>query len=233
MEWGVIRASNGILKIMIRAWFIPGLALLLQACLSDHRPQVDLVRPSFAIPLRQGFGGQEASEAKPNILFIIADDQAPQSLKAYGNRVCHTPNIDRLAREGMVLDGAHHMGAWAGGVCTPSRHMIMSGRTVWHIPDKPKGKKANNKATGRNPNEADPNLVPPDLVHFTMPAVFNRGLSENTANMPCNTPTTSSCLPSRRRSLASGTAISWLSTDGAAPSMRVGAAPGACIWRGA
>ena len=34
----------------------------------------------------------------------------------------------------MVLDGAYHMGAFVGAVCTPSRHMIMSGRTVWHLP---------------------------------------------------------------------------------------------------
>ena len=36
-----------------------------------------------------------------------------------------------------VFDGAYHMGAWTGGVCTPSRHMVMSGRTVWHIPNMP------------------------------------------------------------------------------------------------
>ena len=34
----------------------------------------------------------------------------------------------------MVLDGAYHMGSWSGAVCTPSRHMVMSGRTVWHLP---------------------------------------------------------------------------------------------------
>ncbi|MDP6558025.1 MAG: sulfatase-like hydrolase/transferase, partial [Pirellulaceae bacterium] len=75
-------------------------------------------------------------------------------------------NIDRLAAEGTVIDAAYHMGAWTGGVCTPSRHMIMSGRTLWRIPNKP----------GRvnNPNIANPKLVPPDLVEYTMPAVFNR-----------------------------------------------------------
>ena len=66
----------------------------------------------------------------------------------------------------MVFDGAYHMGAWAGGVCTPSRHMIMSGRTLWHIPDKSR--------FGRNPNASNPRLVPPDLADFTMAAVFNR-----------------------------------------------------------
>ena len=105
---------------------------------------------------------------RPNILFIIADDQSPFDLKVYDPASqLDTPNIDRLAREGIVLDGAHHMGAWTGGVCTPSRHMIMSGRTVWHIPDK------GGKHT-RNPQAANPELVPPDLAKNTMAAVFNR-----------------------------------------------------------
>ena len=106
-------------------------------------------------------------EGRPNVLFIVVDDQSPFDLKVYNPASSlETPNIDRLAREGMVFDGAYHMGAWAGGVCTPSRHMIMSGRTLWHIPDKPR--------FGRNPNASNPRLVPPDLAEFTMAAVFNR-----------------------------------------------------------
>ncbi|MBM3884186.1 MAG: sulfatase, partial [Verrucomicrobia bacterium] len=68
------------------------------------------------------------------------------------------PNLDRLAAEGLVLDGAYHMGAFVGAVCTPSRHMIMSGRTVWHLPIGP--------GTRR--------YSPPDLETHTLPAVFNR-----------------------------------------------------------
>jgi arylsulfatase A-like enzyme len=107
------------------------------------------------------------AEKKPNFLFIIVDDQSPLDLKIYNPRsILDTPNIDRLAKHGMVLDGAHHMGAWVGGVCTPSRHMVMSGRTVWHVPDKP----------GRimNPHVTDPKRVPPDLEQYSLPAVFNR-----------------------------------------------------------
>ena len=48
--------------------------------------------------------------------------------------------LDRLVAEGVVFDGAYHMGAWAGPVCTPSRHMIMSGRTILHIQGKGSGK---------------------------------------------------------------------------------------------
>jgi choline-sulfatase len=107
-----------------------------------------------------------AAEKRPNILFIIADDQSPLDLRAYApSSRLETPTIDRLASQGMVLDSAHHMGSWTGGVCTPSRHMIMSGRNVWHIPDK-----ANN---ARNPYASDTKRVPPDLAEFTMAAVFN------------------------------------------------------------
>jgi arylsulfatase A-like enzyme len=109
----------------------------------------------------------DADDSRPNILFIIVDDQSPYDLKIYNPQsTLETPNIDQLAAEGMVFDGAYHMGAWTGGVCTPSRHMVMSGRTVWHIPNKP----------GRmnNPHITNPKLVPPDLAQFTMPAVFNQ-----------------------------------------------------------
>jgi len=71
---------------------------------------------------------------RPNLLFILADDQSPETLSCYGDTVCETPNLDRLAAEGMVFDDAHHMGSWSGAVCTPSRTMIMTGRTVWRIP---------------------------------------------------------------------------------------------------
>ncbi|MDP7254309.1 MAG: sulfatase-like hydrolase/transferase [Planctomycetota bacterium] len=110
---------------------------------------------------------EDALPKRPNILFIIADDQSPLDLKIYNPKSSlETPVIDRLAAEGMTFDAAHHMGAWAGGVCTPSRHMIMSGRTVWHIPDK--------KKFGRNPNASNPKAVPLDLAEYTLAAVFNK-----------------------------------------------------------
>jgi arylsulfatase A-like enzyme len=103
---------------------------------------------------------------RPNILFILVDDQSPFDLRVYDpNSSLETPHIDRLAAEGMVFDAAHHMGAWSGAVCTPSRHMIMSGRTLWHIPD--------NAKANLNPLAADPTFVPPDLAQSTMAAVFN------------------------------------------------------------
>ena len=102
-----------------------------------------------------------AADKRPNILFIIVDDQSPFDLKVYNpESSLDTPNIDRLAAEGMVLDGAYHMGSFSGAVCTPSRHMVMCGRTVWHLPNA-----AGAIAAG---------LCPPNLEENTMAAVFNR-----------------------------------------------------------
>ncbi|MCA8973465.1 MAG: sulfatase-like hydrolase/transferase [Planctomycetes bacterium] len=107
--------------------------------------------------------GQGDATRRPNFLFIIADDQSACDLRVYdpGSEL-DTPAIERLAAEGMVLDGAYHMGSWSGAVCTPSRHMVMSGRTVWHLP------RRGIKGEQQNPN------CPADLAEHTLAAVFNR-----------------------------------------------------------
>jgi choline-sulfatase len=99
---------------------------------------------------------------RPNILFILADDQSPETLSCYGNTVCQTPNLDRLAKEGIVLDDAHHMGSWSGAVCTPSRTMIMTGRTVWNIPG------------ANGPGLSFPKKFRQEAAQQSLPAVFNR-----------------------------------------------------------
>ena len=88
----------------------------------------------LAIAVAASVAAAVAAAERPNIVFILTDDQAVHSLDAYGDTACDTPNIDRLAREGMHLTDAHHMGAWSGAVCYPSRTMIMTGRTVWRLP---------------------------------------------------------------------------------------------------
>ncbi|MCF6311763.1 MAG: sulfatase-like hydrolase/transferase [Verrucomicrobiales bacterium] len=104
---------------------------------------------------------------RPNILFILVDDQSPYDLKAYDpHSPLDTPTLDQLSAEGMTFDGAHQMGSWVGAVCTASRHMIMSGRSVWHIPDK--------RGQTNDPNAKKASLVPADLASHTMAAVFNR-----------------------------------------------------------
>ena len=42
-----------------------------------------------------------ANQSVPNILFVMADDHAAHAISAYGSRINQTPNLDRLAREGL------------------------------------------------------------------------------------------------------------------------------------
>ena len=68
-----------------------------------------------------------AEPSKPNILFIIADDLATR-LGCYGDKAAITPNLDRLASEGVVFNKAYCQGA----VCTPSRTSFMLGLNNKH-----------------------------------------------------------------------------------------------------
>jgi N-sulfoglucosamine sulfohydrolase len=61
---------------------------------------------------------------RPNVVFIIADDMASDDCGAFGNRNIRTPNIDRLAREGMRFDRAFV----TASSCSPSRSSLLTGR---------------------------------------------------------------------------------------------------------
>ncbi len=62
--------------------------------------------------------------ARPNIVFIFTDDHGAQAISAYGSRVNQTPNIDRLAREGMLFENCFVSNA----ICGPSRAVILTGK---------------------------------------------------------------------------------------------------------
>jgi choline-sulfatase len=64
------------------------------------------------------------SRRKPNFLFILADDHAGYVLGCDGNREARTPNLDRLAADGMRF-AAHHCNS---PVCTPSRQSFLTGQ---------------------------------------------------------------------------------------------------------
>jgi len=70
---------------------------------------------------------------RPNILFFFTDDQRFDALHAVGNEDIITPNMDRLAEQGTVFTHAHIMGGSCGAVCMPSRAMLMTGRTLFHL----------------------------------------------------------------------------------------------------
>ncbi|MEX0331880.1 MAG: sulfatase-like hydrolase/transferase [Puniceicoccaceae bacterium] len=66
----------------------------------------------------------------PNILFILSDDQAWETLGLHGGEV-KTPNLDRLAAQGTLFTHAYNMGGWHGAVCVASRTMLNTGRSIW------------------------------------------------------------------------------------------------------
>jgi arylsulfatase A-like enzyme len=64
---------------------------------------------------------------KPNIIFIMADDMGYGDLGCYGATKIPTPNIDKLAAEGVRFTDAHS----ASSLCTPSRYAVLTGRYCW------------------------------------------------------------------------------------------------------
>ncbi len=70
---------------------------------------------------------------KPNVLFIVTDDQRFDTIHALGNDEIITPNLDRLSKRGTSFVRAHIAGGTCGAVCMPSRAMIMSGRNPFHL----------------------------------------------------------------------------------------------------
>ncbi len=72
-------------------------------------------------------GCKEAKEEKsqrPNIIFIMSDDHAYQAISAYDNTLIETPNIDRIAKMGMLFTQA----SVTNSICAPSRATILTGK---------------------------------------------------------------------------------------------------------
>ncbi|RLD82512.1 MAG: sulfatase, partial [Bacteroidetes bacterium] len=86
---------------------------------------------------------------RPNILFIMSDDHAYQAISAYDNTLLETPNIDRIADEGMLFSNA----CVTNSICAPSRATILTGKHT-HI------------------NGKIDNLSPFDTTQITFPQLF-------------------------------------------------------------
>lgn len=71
-----------------------------------------------------------SAQQKPNIVYILADDLGYGDLSCYGQKHFQTPNIDRLANQGMLFT-QHYSGC---PVCAPSRSSLMTGLTTGHTP---------------------------------------------------------------------------------------------------
>ena len=70
-----------------------------------------------------------AGDARPNILFCIADDASYSSFTANGDKVCQTPSFDRVAHEGVLFKFAF----CASPSCTPSRGAILTGQAIHRL----------------------------------------------------------------------------------------------------
>lgn len=71
-----------------------------------------------------GIDLMNSSRKQPNILFIFTDDHAVQSISAYGSKINKTPNIDRIADEGVTFDRCY----CCNSICAPSRAAILTGK---------------------------------------------------------------------------------------------------------
>ncbi|MFN3760429.1 MAG: sulfatase [Algoriphagus aquaeductus] len=67
---------------------------------------------------------EEKKQDRPNIIFIMSDDHAYQAISAYDNRLIETPNIDRIAKMGMLFTQA----SVTNSICAPSRATILTGK---------------------------------------------------------------------------------------------------------
>ncbi len=90
-----------------------------------------------------------APTTKPNIVFILADDLGVGDLGCYGQQKIRTPNIDRLAAEGMRFT-QHYSG---NAVCAPSRCALMTGKHMGHAVVRDNGQRAPG-AEGQTPMPA-------------------------------------------------------------------------------
>ena len=71
-----------------------------------------------------GCSDKGETKRKPNILFIMSDDHAYQAISAYDDKLITTPNIDRIANEGMLFTNA----CVTNSICAPSRAVILTGK---------------------------------------------------------------------------------------------------------
>ena len=87
----------------------------------------NILHVALMLPL----GVAALSGARPNIVFMMADDLGIGDVKCYGGDRCQTetPAMDSLARDGMLFSDAHA----AASICTPSRIAIMTGRYAWRF----------------------------------------------------------------------------------------------------
>ena len=114
-------------------------------------------------------GLNAADKPRPNILHIHADDHRPDGLHALGNPLLVTPNLDSLVERGMAFTRCYTMGSMIGAVCTPSRTMMLTGRSWQRIPGAP----------GATPNAKDPTTFLPRVIQAAGYQTWHMGKAGN------------------------------------------------------
>jgi len=94
---------------------------------------------------------EKIASKKPNIIFIMSDDHAYRAISAYGSKLIKTPNIDRIANEGMLFTNA----CVTNSICAPSRATILTGK--------------HNHINGKIDNR-----FPFDTTQITFPQIFQQ-----------------------------------------------------------
>lgn len=74
---------------------------------------------------------EKTTPQKPNVIFLIADDIGYGDLSCYGEKTIHTPNVDKLASQGVRFTDAHSVAATS----TPSRYSLFTGHYAWRRND--------------------------------------------------------------------------------------------------
>jgi len=92
-----------------------------------------------AIAAEAGAAAGANPAKKPNVLFILTDDQREDTVSALGNSNIKTPNLDSLVKRGVVFRNAFCMGGFSGAVCLPSRMQTLRGRCWFHVRNLPAG----------------------------------------------------------------------------------------------
>jgi arylsulfatase A-like enzyme len=106
---------------------------------------------------------------KPNILHIHADDHRADGLHALGTPLLQTPNLDSLVERGMAFTHCYTMGSMIGAVCTPSRTMMLTGRSWHRTPGTP----------AATPNAKDPTTFMPRVLDSAGYQTWHMGKSGN------------------------------------------------------
>lgn len=84
-----------------------------------------LFLPLTALSVSSCAPGKSKEEAKrPNIIFMMTDDHTTQAMSCYGSRLLSTPNMDRIAQEGIRMDNCYAVNALSG----PSRACVLTGK---------------------------------------------------------------------------------------------------------